>query len=154
MWHPGKPEYILRSTMGASLGLLSLLFDQLWFIENYRNASLPSHQLRHVLPEFLFVGRQVCISLSSAAFIDHVSGSWSQCCCFFFFPFMLVLLGKIAPSFEPSGEGVGLRSGGLPVSVGHSAQKQRSEVGWCEKINVPGKNNVIAILWKVVMLSG
>lgn len=88
----------------------------------------------------------MCISLSSAAFIDHVSGSGPSVAAFFFFPFMLVLLGKIAPSFEPSGEGVGLRSGGLPVSVGHSAQKQRSEVGCFEKINVPGKNNVIAIL--------
>lgn len=61
-------------------------------------------------------------------------------------PFMLVLFRKIAPSFEPFGEGVGLRSGGLPVSIGHSAQKQRSGVGCCEKINMPEKNSVIAIL--------
>lgn len=76
-------------------------------------------------------------SFSSASFIDHINGTWSQCCCF---------LGRIAHSFEPFGEGAGLRSGGLTVSRGHSVQKQRSGVGCCEKINAPGKNSVNAVL--------
>lgn len=143
-------EYILTSTWQAFLGLLLLLFDQLCSIENlvaqnHIHSSLVSHQLRHFLPKFLSVGRYVCIFFSAAAFIHQINGTWSQYYCF---------LKRIAHSFEPFGKGAGLWSSGLTASVRHSGQRQRNGVGCCEQINVPGKNGINTMLWKVVTLSG
>lgn len=76
---------IFETTLWASLELLLLWFDLLCFTENLvarnpMNVSVFSNQLRHVLPKFLFVGRQMSISFSAATFIDHTIGTWSQCC--------------------------------------------------------------------------
>lgn len=54
---------------------------------------------------------------------------------------------------QPFGEGTGLTSGGLTFSIRHMIQKHKSGVGCYEKMNVPGKNSVNAVLWNVVTLS-
>lgn len=147
-----KWEY-LRSAPWISLGLLLLLFDPLCFPENLGaqnpiNSSLLSHQIRHVLPPFLFVGRQMCLSfqqphlLITQMDLDPTAADLQGW-----------LHAPAARLCQPFGEGTGLASGGLTFSIRCMIQKHRSGVGCYEKMNVPGKNSVNAVLWKVVTLS-
>lgn len=111
-------------------------------------SSLLSHQLRHGPPDFLFVGKQVCIPFSAAALVDHVSG---PC-----FPVSLMFgndRGLLHTRCQPFEEGAWLRSVGFTFSMRRTIQK-RSGAGRHEKIDVPGKNSVSAVLCKVVTLSG
>lgn len=133
-----KWEY-LRSASWISLGLLLLLFDPLCFAENLGaqnpiNSSLLSHQLRHVLPPFLFVGRKMCISFQQPRLLitqmelDPTAADLQGW-----------LHAPAARLCQPFGEGTGLTNGGLTFSIRRMIQKHRVELAVMRKWMCQGK---------------
>lgn len=84
----------------------------------------PLPPIQTVLPKFLFVGRQMCISFSATAFIDQRNGTWSWRC---WSPRMIAR--SCSQAVSPLWRRGWARSGGLTFSIRHTKQKQRSRVG-------------------------